>query len=104
MLIAAGDARDLAADVTEAEFLAELRHQYALAKAVELIGEAAGKVSNGTRQAHPEIAWPEIIAVRHRLVHDYQGIDLGRLWRIVREDIPPLIAALEAIVPKESET
>lgn len=104
MLIAAGDARKLAADITEEEFRSELRHQYALAKAVELIGESARKVSAATRESHPEIAGPQVIALRHRLVHDYEGIDLGQLWRIVREDIPPLIAALEAIVPKESET
>ena len=70
---------------------------------MELIGEAAGKVSEQTRLAHPEIEWPAIVGLRHRLVHDYRNIDLDRLWSIVEEEVPLLIQQLERIVPLEGE-
>lgn len=71
-----------------------------MSKAIELVGEAAWRVSEPFRDAHPEVPWTAIIGMRHRLVHDYRGINLRRLWDIVQHDVPPLLAALEALIPQ----
>ncbi len=62
---------------------------------VEIIGEAAGKVSKKFQDAHPEIPWPVIIGMRNRLIHAYFDVDLDRVWDTVRDDLPPLIVQLE---------
>jgi uncharacterized protein with HEPN domain len=79
MLLAAQDTRTIAAQISEQEFRSELRNQFALTKALELIGEAARKVSHQTRQAHPEIDWTGIAGLRNRIVHDYRSLDLDRI-------------------------
>ncbi|MEW6359028.1 MAG: DUF86 domain-containing protein [Planctomycetota bacterium] len=72
--------------------------QLALTRLVEIVGEAANRVSAPTQQKRPEIPWAQIIGMRNRLVHGYDVIDLDLLWDTIRDDLPPLIAALEAIV------
>lgn len=101
MLLAARDVRQLSGGVTAERFHESLRDQYAISKALEMIGESAARISEVGRAGHPEIPWRLIVGLRHRLVHDYRKLDLGRLWRIVEEDVPPLIDALERIVPPD---
>jgi uncharacterized protein with HEPN domain len=71
----------------------------ALCRVIEIIGEAASKVSNPTRAANPTIPWAQIVAMRNRLIHAYFDIDLDQVWGAVAEDIPILIAQLEKIIP-----
>jgi uncharacterized protein with HEPN domain len=73
----------------------------ALAHLVQVIGEAARRVSPQTCAAHPGIPWREIIGMRHKIVHDYMSVDEDVLWEVVTKDLSPLIAALEKIVPPE---
>jgi uncharacterized protein with HEPN domain len=70
----------------------------ALTKLVEIVGEAAFRVSPSTCDAHPEIPWREIVATRNRLVHGYDQVDFDILWRIVTDDLPPLVRQLETIL------
>jgi uncharacterized protein with HEPN domain len=65
---------------------------------VEIVGEAANRVSEATQRAHPDIPWSNIIGMRNRLVHGYDVIDYDLLWDTVTSDLPPLIAALQKIV------
>jgi uncharacterized protein with HEPN domain len=67
----------------------------ALCRAVELVGEAAGQVSESTRTALPDVEWREAIAMRHRLIHGYFSIRPEVVFDTAREDLPPMIAALE---------
>ena len=66
-----------------------------LVKCLEIIGEAAAKVTLTTRKAHPEIPWAQIVIMRNRLVHVYFDIDLDQVWNAITEDLPPLVSALE---------
>ena len=77
--------------------------ELSLMKAVEMIGEAAAQVGEATRRQCPSIPWNQIIAMRNRLVHVYFDINLDILWQTVQNDLPPLIAQLEALVPPEPE-
>lgn len=65
---------------------------------LSIIGEAASRVPEAIRQETPAIPWRTITAMRNRLVHGYFAIDRERVWKVVAEDISPLIAALEPIV------
>jgi len=75
----------------------------ALVKSIEIVGEAASKVSKERREELPQIPWSSIINMRNRLIHAYSDIDLNVLWKTVLEDLPPLIAELEKIVPIEKK-
>jgi uncharacterized protein with HEPN domain len=70
----------------------------ALTRALEVIGEAATRVSQAGQQQHGQIPWPEIVGLRNRLVHGYDSVDVDILWDIVQQDLPPLIEQLQAIL------
>lgn len=57
---------------------------------IQLIGEAANAVSDDLQKRHPEIAWPQIIAMRNILVHQYFEIDRDEVWTTVEFDMPEL--------------
>ena len=101
MLIAAREALEFSKNLSWEEFQQSSLHQHAIAKALENIGEAARKVSDEVKAAHPEIPWREIVALRHRIAHDYLHLDLVRIWQIVQEDVPVLIRLLEPLIPPE---
>lgn len=101
MLIAARIAHQFSEELTWEDFRRNSLYQHAIAKALENIGEAARKISDETKMAHPEIPWSQIIALRHRIVHDYFRLDLFKVWAIVQYDVPDLIRMLEPLVPPE---
>ncbi|MDP3184646.1 MAG: DUF86 domain-containing protein [Anaerolineales bacterium] len=74
----------------------------ALTHFIQVIGEAARKVSPEYQKAHPQIPWHEIVGMRHRIVHDYMRVDEDLVWEVVNHDLPALVAALEKIVPAEN--
>ena len=74
----------------------------ALVRLVEVVGEAAAQMSKECQDVHPEIPWAQIIAMRNRLIHAYFDVDLDRVWDTVVDDLPPLIAKLEQLVPPTS--
>jgi uncharacterized protein with HEPN domain len=103
MLLAARDALGFVKGLDEAAFLNSRLHQNAVIRALEVIGEAAGRVSTATHAAHREIPWREITGMRHRLIHGYDDVHLDRVWIVLRDDLGPLIAVLEQLVPHEDE-
>ena len=103
MLVAARKAARFAADVTYSQFERSDLHQNAIIKVVEIVGEAASRVSEVTKEAHPEVPWQEIVGLRNRIVHAYFEIDLELIWQIVHEDVPVLIDRLEQMVPPEAK-
>lgn len=98
MLDAARDAQGFAAARSRPDLDHDRQLLLALVKAVEIIGEAATRVSTETRLQCPGIPWQDIVAMRHRLTHGYYDIDLDIVWSTVIGDLPPLIAALESIL------
>ena len=67
----------------------------ALIKCVEIIGEAANKVSDECRQDLPTIPWADIVAMRHRLIQGYFDINLDIVWKTVTQELPGLIEELK---------
>ena len=70
-------------------------------KCVEIIGEAAGRVSAQGRGTLPGLPWAEMRAMRHRLVHAYYDVNLDIVWSTLRHDLPPLAADLEGILSEQ---
>lgn len=75
--------------------------QYAIVHSIQIIGEAARRVSEEYREMHPEIPWRNIIGMRNQLVHKYDDVDLDVVWRVVQREIPELIALIEPLVPPD---
>ncbi len=75
----------------------------ALAHLIQVLGEAARRVSTDFQEAHREIPWNEIIGMRHKIVHDYLELDEDIVWEVVTTDLPLLAAALDRIVPEDSK-
>lgn len=101
MLIGAQRVLEFRADLTWEQFRQSGLHQHAIAKALENIGEAAGKISEETKDRLSAVPWKQVIAMRHRIAHDYFRLDLLRVWEIAVHDVPALIAAIEPHVPPE---
>ena len=74
----------------------------AVVKDLEIIGEAAGRISAECRARHPEIPWVVIIGIRNRLTHAYFSIDLDIVWDTVINNLVPLIEQLESVIQAES--
>ena len=75
--------------------------QDALIRELEIIGEAAGRVSPDLSRSYPEVPWKEITGLRHKLIHDYFTVDLGIVWTTATRDAaevrPHIEKALEAL-------
>jgi len=69
--------------------------ELSLVRLIEIIGEAAARVSLESRTRYPSIPWREAIGMRNRLIHGYDSVDLDVLWDTVELDLPPLISELE---------
>jgi uncharacterized protein with HEPN domain len=78
----------------------ELR-QDAILRQLTILGEAAKRVSSEYRTAHPEIPWQQIVGFRDIVVHQYERVNLPRVWQIVTEDLVRLAAQLASLVPPE---
>jgi uncharacterized protein with HEPN domain len=71
---------------------------FALVRAIEILGEAATKLSAETRLAAPDVPWSQITAMRNRSIHAYFEIDANILWRTAEEEIPALRKSLLALI------
>jgi len=92
------EAVSLARPRARAELETDRMFFLALLKLVEIVGDAATRVSDGLQAAHPEIPWREVIGTRNRLVHGYDAVDLDILWEIVSTDFPPLASQIRSIL------
>jgi uncharacterized protein with HEPN domain len=57
---------------------------------LQVIGEAARGVSQSLKDRHPEVLWPQIVALRNILVHEYFGLNMRQVWTMTQEDLPKL--------------
>ena len=87
--------------VNQDTFENDLMRQAAVMRQLEIMGEAARRLSEETRQELSEIPWHQIIVMRNRLIHVYDDVDLAIVWDTVQNDLPPLMSQLEKIVPLE---
>lgn len=71
--------------------------RFAVVRAIEIIGEAASKITPTTQAAYADLPWPAIIGMRNRLVHAYFDIDTDILWVAVTQEVPALLSQLKSL-------
>lgn len=99
MLEAVHEAVGFAQGRTRADLDSDRMLVMALVKEVEIIGEAAYRISAATQEQLPDVPWEDIIGMCHRLVHAYFDINLDILWETVQNDLPPLADTLVGAIP-----
>lgn len=86
-------------NLTEEEFLSDEKTQSAVLHQLMVLGEAVKRLSREFRAAHPEIPWGPMAGMRDHLVHAYDAVDLGEVWKTASGDIPSLRKSLEPLLP-----
>ena len=89
---------DLTNGVTLAAYEADMHRRLAVERAIEIIGEAARRVTPEFQEQHAEVAWSAIIATRHILAHEYGDIQHDKVWRIATFHVPMLVTLLQPIL------
>ena len=97
MLDHARETVELVTDRSRSDLDTDRLLSLALVQLLQIVGEAAGRVSQMRQQRHSEIPWNQIIALRNRLIHGYDTIDYEVLWQIITTDLPDLVSSLENI-------
>ncbi len=103
IVLAARDALSFVDGVSEAGFMASRLRQNAVIRSLEIVGEAAGKVSPALRAKLDGVEWNDIIGMRNRLIHDYGNVSLALVWEAVSDRLEPLISRLAPFVGEEAE-
>ena len=78
--------------------LADRRTQDAVVRRLEITGEAVGKLPDETKQLASDVAWQQITAMRNILIHEYFGVDLKLVWRVLQKDLPLFKKHIEALL------
>lgn len=98
MIDAAEEASAFLTGVTEADFSKNRMFILSVIKDIEIIGEAASKVSANTKANYQNIPWSDIIGMRNRLIHGYFDVDVKLVWNTAKNNLPPLLNFLKKIL------
>jgi uncharacterized protein with HEPN domain len=101
ILDAARTAIEFVSDVSDGDLSADKKTEFAVIRALEIVGEAARRIPDSFRADHPDIPWSEMAGMRDKLIHDYFGVNLEVVWKTIHEDLPPLIEAIRELLEAE---
>lgn len=102
MLDKANEALSLVSGKTRQDYDRDTALRLALTHLIQVIGEAARRVSSQIRERYPEIPWDAIAGMRSKIVHDYMNVDEDIVWDSVTQELQPLIEELKKVLPSES--
>lgn len=89
------------AGMTQEAYEADSKTQRAVERNLQIIGDAAHKLSAKLREAHPEIPWDDVYAARNVVVHHYFGVNQKILWDIVQEDLGSLLKRAQELLARD---
>ena len=95
---AMNDALSFVKDMEYDVFLRDKKTIYAVNRALEIIGEATKNIPASVKNRYPQIPWKKMAGMRDKVIHEYFGVDLKRVWRTVKKDIPDLKPLFEKIL------
>lgn len=98
MLQAAEEAVNFSLHRSRIDLDNDRQFQFALVRCIEIIGEAASRMSEATRSVHPQLPWARMVSARNRLVHVYFDVDLDIVWQTVTGELPTLIREVRQIL------
>jgi len=79
-------------------FVKDRKTVNAVIRSLEVMGEAVKKIPVEVRDRYPNIPWKHIAGMRDKLIHEYHGVDLEIVWKVIKEEIPPLRPAFERVL------
>lgn len=100
------DIENFTTDMNFEGFSQDRKTTNAVVRSIEIIGEAAKNIPDLIRRKYPNIPWKKMAGMRDKLIHEYFGIDPEILWKVAKEDLPPLKTPLHKIsfsLPKNSQ-
>jgi len=98
MIEAAESAAQFIADRSRSDLDSDRMLLFAVVRAIEVVGEAASKLSEELRAAHPGVPWRAIVGMRNRLIHAYFDIDTETVWETTTQELPPILNQLRELV------
>jgi Uncharacterized conserved protein len=103
ILLYAQDVQDFTKEMDKEIFLLDHKTQSAVIRCLEVMGEAAKRLSPIVKETYPDISWSKIARMRDLLIHAYARADLEKVWDTVKNDIPTLISILKPLIPPEEK-
>jgi uncharacterized protein with HEPN domain len=89
-------------NLTFEKFCTDRKTYSAVIREFEIIGEAVGKLPEELKGGRPDVEWQDIKDFRNLLSHEYFGVDLEIVWKIIEDDLPVLMDAIREIMPADS--
>jgi uncharacterized protein with HEPN domain len=103
ILEAAESAELFTAGIEFDDFVSDRKTVFAVVHALEIIGEATKSIPDAMRQRHPSVPWREMAGMRDKLIHEYSGVNLQRVFETVRTDLPRLRESVACILADEEK-
>jgi uncharacterized protein with HEPN domain len=92
------DIKDFVAGMSFDQFTRDRKTINAVIRSIEVIGEAAKRISQSLRSKHPEIPWKKMAGMRDKMIHEYAGVDIEILWKVATEELPLLTSPMQNIL------
>ncbi len=90
MIDSINETEEFTREISLKDFKEDKKSINAVIRSLEIMGEAAKKIPDNIRKKHPGIPWKEMAGIRDKLIHEYHGVDLEIIWKVVKEELPPV--------------